>query len=106
MGIWDNMGSGAISTAINNNVNDTPNYGAISGAIDDYVNSPNSNGFDWGAFGKNLLKNSGGFNFGGQSQTAQANFNPTMMQPQYLNTNFENKTSNIAQNNLYNALMR
>lgn len=118
MGIWDNTiydnspiswgqnDAGAISTAINNNVNNTPNYNAISGAIDNYVNSANNNGFNWGQFGKNMLNNSGNLTSGGQSQSPQISYRPTMMQPQYINTNFENKTSNVAQNNLYNNLMR
>ena len=97
---------GAISTAIDNNINDKPNYGAVGQAIDDYVKSGNNNGFNWGTFGKNLLRNSQNISFGGDTQMPQVNFQPTMMQPQFVNTNFQNQASNIAQNNLYNALMR
>ena len=101
---WGSNTNSAIGTSINNNVNDKPEYGAVSGAINDFVNSGNG-GFDWGALGKNLL---GNLNFGGGSQqeTPRVNFQPTMAQPGYVNTNFQNQKSDIAKNNLYDYLTR
>lgn len=99
---WENKTNNSISNAINDNINNKPTYGAISSAINDEVNAPGDN-FSWGNFGKSLL---GGLNFGGATQTPQIRFQPTMMQPQYVNTNFQNQISNIARNNLYNAIMR
>lgn len=97
---------GAVGTSIDNTVKDKPNYGAISEAINNEVNAPQEGGFNWGAFGKSLLNNSQNISFGGNTQKPLVRFQPTMIQPQYVDTNFQNQVSNIAQNNLYNALMR
>lgn len=113
--LWGNDNVGAISTAINNNVNNKPTYGAISGAINDYVKPTNNEGFNWGTLGKALLSNAGGgggYSGSGNSQTPKVSFNPTMAQPQYLNNDFQNQASylaNIGQNNnsnLFDYLMR
>lgn len=91
---------------INNSIQEKPMQGTIGQAIDDEVNSNNNNGFNWGVFGKNLLNNSQNISFGRNTQKPLVRFQPTMIQPQYVDTNFQNQVSNIAQNNLYNALMR
>ncbi len=116
MGIWDNTinsnkpvewnanTNSTIGSAINNNVNNKPNYSAVSGAINDTVQSGSNNGFNWGTFGRNML---GKMDFGGGVQeTPIYSFQATMMQPQYVSTDFQNQPSNIARRNLYNYLMR
>jgi hypothetical protein len=102
---WNTSDNTAIGNSINKNINNQPDYGAVSGAIDNAVNTNSGNGFDWGTFGKNVLKNT---QFGGYQQqaTPRVNFQPTMIQPQYVNTNFQNQQSNIAKTNLYDYLMR
>lgn len=93
----------AIGEAIDNYINDVPNYGVISQSIDDYVKTPGNNT----NYGQLAMQTLGGMKPIQQNrQTRQINFKPTMMQPQYVNTNFQNQTSNIARNNLYNAIMR
>lgn len=112
----DNNNIGAIGSTINDNVNNQPTYGAISGAIDNYVNSPSGGvGFAQN-FGNNLLNNfGGGGGFSGStagSQKPSLSFHPTMTQAQFLNADFQNQPSylaNIGQGNnrnLYNYLMR
>lgn len=103
---WNTSDNTAIGNSINKNINNQPDYGAVSNAIDNAVNTNSGNGFDWGTFGKNLLNNSQNISFGGNTQKPLVRFQPTMIQPQYVDTNFQNQVSNIAQNNLYNALMR
>lgn len=89
---------------IDNTVQNKPNYGEISQSIDNTVKTEDKNGYNWGEFGKNFL---GNMDFSNNTQEAPiVSFQPTMMQPQYLSTNFQNQASNIARNNLYNALMR
>lgn len=95
---------GAIGTAIDNNINNKPNYSEISGAINDSVNTDRP-GANWGSLAMRTL---GGMK---PTQTAQEeipkiNFRPTMMQPQYVDTNFQNQQSNIANTKLYDYLTR